>query len=234
MAGIDLKQVGKLFTDIVVTIRDDTPDLDALQPLALGWLKAARYRLMRDVEQEYYELERTRNTPLSQPSWAVDPAKPLAFYTNKVPTVLEPYRSAMSDNLNSLLKDCGFLSRLAPCGDRICLRVNFPAQVAAAPQVPRTLHVEDEFSRPRDVRERIDTGTFGAGNFARLLADARNEGAAGDSSGSGSDSSADKKSRRASLSVKEEEGDDDGDDDDKPRPRSVTHASSAVTLRSNP
>ncbi|KAJ7252138.1 hypothetical protein B0H12DRAFT_626350 [Mycena haematopus] len=199
------------------------------------------HKLMRDVEEEYYKLERTRNTPLSQPSWAVDPAQPLAFYTNKAPTVLEPYRSAMSDNLNSLLKDCGFQSMLSPwCTmGSIALYINFPAQIAAAaaaPQVPRTLHVEDEFSRSRGGRKRISAGAFGAGNFARLLADARNDGAAasgGSSSNSGS--SANKKRRRTSRSVKEEDDDDDdGDDDNRSRLRSVTRASSAATMRSNP
>ena len=51
MANFDLKQVGKLFNDTIAAIRDDTPDLDALEPQAIEWLKKARYQLMRDVEQ---------------------------------------------------------------------------------------------------------------------------------------------------------------------------------------
>jgi hypothetical protein len=51
MAAFDLKQVGQLFNTIVSAIRDDTPDIDALEPQAIEWLKSARYKLMRDVEQ---------------------------------------------------------------------------------------------------------------------------------------------------------------------------------------
>jgi hypothetical protein len=51
MPAFDLKQVGKLFNDTVSAIRDDTPDMDALEPQAIEWLKSARYKLMRDVEE---------------------------------------------------------------------------------------------------------------------------------------------------------------------------------------
>jgi hypothetical protein len=48
----DLKNVAKLFNDTIAAIRDDTPDFKALEPQAIEWLKAARYKLMRDLEQE--------------------------------------------------------------------------------------------------------------------------------------------------------------------------------------
>ncbi|KAJ7252129.1 hypothetical protein B0H12DRAFT_1234006 [Mycena haematopus] len=118
--AFDLTQVGKLFDDAVAAIRDGTPDMDALEPQALEWLKGARRKLMRELEETYYDLERTRNTPLAQPSWAIDPARKLSLSVGGVPAVLEPYRRAMGDNLH--------------------------IATAAAPQVHRTLHVADEFS----------------------------------------------------------------------------------------
>ncbi|KAJ6508584.1 hypothetical protein C8R45DRAFT_1089746 [Mycena sanguinolenta] len=170
---VDLKQVGKLFNDAITAIRDDTPDLDALEPQALEWLKSARYKVMRDVEKAFYELESARDKPLSQPTWAVDPTAKLIFLTENVPAVLDPFRSAMSENLNSLLKDCGFhsnFSRNMGLGDVIFLYIQFPAQLSTgeAFQTTRALHIEDEFS-PHARAE----GAFGAGNFGRLLTDAR-------------------------------------------------------------
>jgi hypothetical protein len=53
----DLKNVAKLFNDTIAAIRDDTPDFKALEPQAIEWLKAARYKLMRDLEQECVDLQ---------------------------------------------------------------------------------------------------------------------------------------------------------------------------------
>ncbi|KAF7346519.1 hypothetical protein MSAN_01880000 [Mycena sanguinolenta] len=184
---VDLKQVGKLFNDTIAAIRDDTPDLDALEPQALEWLRGARYKLMRDLEQVFYDLEKARNTPLSQPPWAVNPAEKLVIMTKKVPAVLEPYRLAMSENLNNLLNDCGFQSHFsgyAKLGSEIFLRIQFPAQLSTgAPQASRTLQVEDEFSGHPG-----GGGAFAAGKFGRLITDARV--GAGTSADSEPDSSA--------------------------------------------
>jgi hypothetical protein len=54
---IDLKNVTKLFNDTIAAIRDDTPDVKALEPQAIEWLKAARNKLMRDLEQECVDLQ---------------------------------------------------------------------------------------------------------------------------------------------------------------------------------
>ncbi|KAF7376671.1 hypothetical protein MSAN_00084000 [Mycena sanguinolenta] len=228
MARVDLKQVGKLFNDTIAAIRDDTPDM---QPQAIEWLKAARYKLMRDVEKAYYELERTRDDPMSQPSWALDPTQSLILITNALPAVLDPYRFAMRNNLSTLLTDCGFqvtCYELTTLKGPICLYIHFPAQLTAAPAVPHTLHIDDEFST------QTATGAFGAGNFAHLLTNARNDGTAAGGK-SDSESTAGKKRRRASRSVKTEEDEENDEEEDRTRRlRSVTRASSTATLRSTP
>ncbi|KAJ6505651.1 hypothetical protein C8R47DRAFT_1209614 [Mycena vitilis] len=108
MSTFDLKQVGRLFDDTISAIREDTPDMATLEPQALEWLKAARYKLMRDVESAFYELQRSRNAPLKQPAWALNPFQTLVFFTARLPEVLKPFRGAIRDNLLTLLKDCGF------------------------------------------------------------------------------------------------------------------------------
>ncbi|KAJ6456402.1 hypothetical protein C8R45DRAFT_1034368 [Mycena sanguinolenta] len=77
----------------------------------------------------------------------------------------------MGDNLNNLLKDCGFQSSFGVYPDGIWLEIHFPAQLAAtaAPTAPQTLYIDDEFST------RNPTGAFGASDFARLLTDARSD-----------------------------------------------------------
>ncbi|KAJ7354520.1 hypothetical protein DFH08DRAFT_985138 [Mycena albidolilacea] len=184
MAAFDLKQVGQLFNTIVSAIRDDTPDMDALESQAIEWLKSARYKLMRDVEQAYYELERTRSTPMSQPAWALDPTQHLFLYTHP-PPVLEPFCAAIAKNLETLLKDCGFKVvpyTVPPC--LISFNIYFPAQLAAPPRAPRTLRVEDEFSRSAGGGDGggstgAGAGSFAASSFARLLIEARSESAGG-------------------------------------------------------
>ncbi|KAJ7252126.1 hypothetical protein B0H12DRAFT_625578 [Mycena haematopus] len=179
--AFDLTQVGELFDDAVAAIRDGTPEMDALEPQARKWLKAARYKLMRELERIYHELERTRNTPLSQPPWIIDPAQPLMLFTDAVPAVLEPYRSVMGDNLNRLLKDCGFQSTVSPSPTmlQIWLYITFPSQVAtaAAPRVPSTLDVDDEFSA------QINPDALAENHFVRLIAQARASASGGNDSG---------------------------------------------------
>lgn len=118
---------------------------------------------------------------MSQPAWALDPAQHLFLYTQP-PPVLEPFCAAITENLETLLKDCGF--KVVPYTNAclISFSIYFPAQLAAPPRAPRTLHVEDEFSRSAgggdgDGGTGASAGSFAAGNFARLLIEARNEGA---------------------------------------------------------
>ncbi|KAF8133063.1 hypothetical protein K438DRAFT_1787775 [Mycena galopus ATCC 62051] len=205
-ATFDLKQVGKLFDDAISAYRDDTPDPDALEPHAVKWLKGARYQLMRDVEKAYYELERSRNKLMSQPRWALDPNRYL-FLSASPPALLEPYRDALCANLETLLRDCGFKVVPHSLAGLIAFNIYFPEQpvVAAAPlkglRSPLHVDVEDEFSRPttkRGDREQSGTGVFAAGDFARLLADARVS-ARGDA-----DSGGNIRRRHATPSVKEE------------------------------
>ncbi|KAK7001355.1 hypothetical protein R3P38DRAFT_3048694 [Favolaschia claudopus] len=218
-ATFDLKQVGKLFNDTIAAIRDDTPDLDALEPQAIEWLKAARYQLMRDIEQQYYSLERTRDTPTSQPAWAVDPTQKLYLDTKALPPVLSPFRTTITHNLTGLLTACGFQATgFGFYGSPyISIQISFPAQLAATgaqPQAQRTLHIDDEFScagGKGGKRKRIGSGPFTAGNFARLMIENNDAAASGNSEKSDSGSSA--KRRRGSRVVKIEE-DDEGDRDD--------------------
>ncbi|KAF8143358.1 hypothetical protein K438DRAFT_2029652 [Mycena galopus ATCC 62051] len=196
-AEFDLKQVGQLFNDAVAAIRDDM-DVDSLEPQAIAWLKTARYNLMRNVEKEYYKLERSRNNPMSQELWALDPTQYLYLFLEP-PAILEPYRGALLANLETLLKDCGFK---VLCSSREChlvFRLYFPAQLTAAPsQARKMLYIQDEFSQPptgEGGEKQNSAGTFSAGNFARLLIGAR-AGASGD--GDSGDNT------EASPSVKEE------------------------------
>ncbi|KAJ6472921.1 hypothetical protein C8R47DRAFT_1221650 [Mycena vitilis] len=49
----DLKSVGKVFDDTLAAIEAEIPTNRALKPEAIEWLKAARYKVMRDVEQAH-------------------------------------------------------------------------------------------------------------------------------------------------------------------------------------
>ncbi|KAJ6535487.1 hypothetical protein B0H19DRAFT_1079965 [Mycena capillaripes] len=187
MATFDLKQVGKLFDDTITAIRVETPDMAALEPQAIEWLKAARYRLMRDIEEAYYKLQSSRHEPLLQPAWAVDPSQTLFLMTNEIPRVLHPFRGAIGDNLFTLLKECGFQHSTRSDDDRgIYFWIRFPARVTAPKTAPRTLYIEDEFSRRAEeeggAKSSNDGGGFAASDFGRLLIDARGESAGGGSS----------------------------------------------------
>ncbi|KAK6996966.1 hypothetical protein R3P38DRAFT_3221494 [Favolaschia claudopus] len=209
-AAFDLKQVGQLFNDTIDAIRDDA-DVDALEPDAVEWLKGARYRLMREIEQAYYSLERARDTPMSQPAWALDPTEFLHLSTTPVPGPLKPYIPAMLDNLRELLTACGFHARVDTLVWWITVNISFPAKVtvgAAGASHPkkRTLHIDDEFSMAGGKRRQITTagsGLFTGGNFARLVESRRDT---GDGAGSS------RKRRRGSRVVKREEEDDDDDE----------------------
>ncbi|KAJ7143862.1 hypothetical protein C8R44DRAFT_973685 [Mycena epipterygia] len=226
---VDLKKVGKLFAETLATIRDNNPDKEGLEPQAIEWLKAQRYNIMRQIEASYYQLDRSRDTPLSQPSW-VNPSQPLYVITAPIPGVLKSYEPAFVENLATLMKDCGFQnsSTRDSLGLGICVTIYFPAgpRVAAPnpPAAPQRLLVEDEFSRMAGKNSQGDrkpsVSAFAATDFARLLEGTREE------SASNSKATTSKK-RRASGPVKAES------DDEGPRLRSVTRASSAATLRSS-
>ncbi|KAJ6474504.1 hypothetical protein C8R47DRAFT_1294206 [Mycena vitilis] len=229
--AFDLKSVGKLFNDTYSTlaaIRDDVPTTEALKPEAIVWLKAARYKVMRDIESAYYELEASRNAPLRRPAW-VNPQAALFLYTAGVPTMLEAYRPTFKDNLEKLLRSCGFCPAMGNdgVGSSIYINISFPAQLAVPPRnpgqptAPPQLDIEDEFSNF------AKGGQFSASKFGQLLVDARGDGA----DGGGSTSGATKKRRRSSRTMKDES---DADDDTEGRIlRSVTRATSAATLRSS-
>ncbi|KAJ7192790.1 hypothetical protein GGX14DRAFT_593810 [Mycena pura] len=222
---IDLKKVGQLYKDTIAAIRDEAPTVEALEPQAIDWLKAARYNVMRQLEASYYQLKQTRANPANQPAY-VDPRQSLQLNTDPVPKLLSPYCTAFQNNLRGLMTDCGFqnctVSQLYPEW-AIYICINFPTLLLPPPP-PQTLHVEDEFSRPaRGGSQKDDkaaVGTFTATNFGRLLMDARGE--SGTPRGSGSR----KRHRAASAEVKEE-----SDAGGGRRLRSTTRATSSATLR---
>ncbi|KAJ7463162.1 hypothetical protein FB451DRAFT_1265788 [Mycena latifolia] len=223
----DLKKVGKLFDEALRMIRDNPLDTDTLEPQAIAWLKDARYNVMRKIEASYYELERSRDSPLCLPAW-VDPTTPLYISTDKIPTTLRPYNALFTANLLKLLKDCGFQSCSAVLDllHGVTLMIYFPhppGQTRNPLVLPETLDVEDDFARMAQGAGRGDgspgVGGFAATDFGRLLMGARGEVPSGSKSGAG-------KKRRASREVKEEI------DTEGPRLRSMTRASSAATLRS--
>ncbi|KAJ7192794.1 hypothetical protein GGX14DRAFT_479544 [Mycena pura] len=225
---IDLKKVGQLFKDTIAAMRDEAPTVEALEPQAIDWLKAARYNVMRQLEASYYQLEQTRNTPASQPAY-VDPTQSLQLTTDPVPKSLSPYSIAFQNNLRSLMMDCGFQDcrvSLPRPQLPIYIWMKFPALLLPPPQ-PQFLHVEDEFSRSaRGGSQKDDkaaVGTFTATNFGRLLIDARGESGAPRGKASGSR----KRRRGASPEVKEESDAGGGGR----RLRSTTRATSSATLR---
>ncbi|KAJ7261468.1 hypothetical protein C8J57DRAFT_1719706 [Mycena rebaudengoi] len=233
---VDLKQVGKLFEDTLAAIRDDAPDIDTLEPQAIAWLKASRYKIMREIETAYYTLERSRDTPLSHPQW-VDPSGSIFISTDYIPVPLYPFKKEFCTNVASLMNDCGFsnctVSSIMPTFISVQIAFPFRPQVAAHPgpaAVPRPLPVEDEFSRMGDGAPAGDrkpcVGGFAATDFVHLLVDARADTRGKESSASATTSGTNKR-RRASRTVKDEI------DDEEPRLRSVTRASSASTLRSS-
>ncbi|KAJ7016588.1 hypothetical protein C8F04DRAFT_1160507, partial [Mycena alexandri] len=169
----------------------------------------------------------SKNPPLSQPGWAVDPAQSLYASTVELPTVLAPYSNAIASNLSTLLQDCGFEHCFAP----------------RLQPLPLTLEVEDEFSQTRGGNRQARTGAFGDTHFARLLIEAR-----GQTGGEGAAAATASNNRRATKTPKEES--DEGtsvpaktrrrttrvtkaeSNDEQPRLRSVTlRASSTATLR---
>ncbi|KAJ7754315.1 hypothetical protein DFH07DRAFT_501499 [Mycena maculata] len=171
----ELKQVGRLFDGIVATIREDLDKVDSLEPLAIVWLKEARYQFMRTIEASYYELAHTRGKPLLLPRW-INPAHQLLITTNEIPTVLWSYKEQFLDNLLSLAKDCGFTcTGFITISNTIMISISFPVTERVAGNTPRTLRVEDEFSRmgERTPQDGQSPGTFSVTDLSRLIEDAR-------------------------------------------------------------
>ncbi|KAJ7719013.1 hypothetical protein DFH07DRAFT_1009912 [Mycena maculata] len=164
---MSLQEVGKLFDHLLSCIRDDL-DQGALEPMAIAWLKDARYNLMRDIETKYYELARARGTPSQLPTY-VDPSYALYMETECIPTVLLRYQQVFIDNLDTLMKDCGFKDRdVSRWATRVQVTLRFPVRprvASAQGPIPRTLHIEDQFS--------TDGPAFSGTNLARLIEDAQ-------------------------------------------------------------
>ncbi|KAJ7265192.1 hypothetical protein C8J57DRAFT_1330966 [Mycena rebaudengoi] len=141
--AVGMKQVGQLFDETLAAIRDNAPGIDALEPEAIAWLKSARREIMRgilifffssipyslDIYHKfirYYELDRSRNCPMSHPTW-VNPSSSLFLTTGPVPTLLYPYGNAFRDNLATLIQDCGFSKSSASNNTTfISVRIYFP------------------------------------------------------------------------------------------------------------
>ncbi|KAJ7269224.1 hypothetical protein C8J57DRAFT_1469017 [Mycena rebaudengoi] len=135
----------------LAAIRDDAPDIDTLEPQAIAWLKASRYKIMREIETAYYTLERSHDTPLSHPQW-VDPSGSIFISTDYIPVPLYPFKKEFCTNVASSMNDCSFsnctVSSIMPTF--ISVQIAFPVRprVAAHPgpaAMPRPLQVDDEF-----------------------------------------------------------------------------------------
>ncbi|KAJ6627679.1 hypothetical protein B0H10DRAFT_1993719 [Mycena sp. CBHHK59/15] len=188
----DLKEVGALFNHCISKVRAESQALD-LEPMAVEWLKAARFMLMKDIEKQYYRL--ANSAPENRPSWALDPAKTLIVYTENPPILLKPYFPAFDANLLALLHVCGFhatsSTHCSAVEERFYFHISFPAQLgdgATEHAAPRTLYVDDEFSRPADGNthsgaKAVEAGPFMSSAFGRLLTAPPST----DSSGSASD-----------------------------------------------
>ncbi|KAJ7035787.1 hypothetical protein C8F04DRAFT_1341761 [Mycena alexandri] len=170
-APFDLQQVAKLFNDTIAIIRDDRPDVE---PQASAWLKSARYKLMRDLEKRYYELDRSRAQPLLRPDWALDPRKELLLWTENLPAVLDSYKEPIRENLRTLFRDCGFHHCRITCDRQFYIQIAFPAQLTAGSPAPSSspLHVEDAFSR-FGVDGEGRASAFSGTSFAQLLLETR-------------------------------------------------------------
>ncbi|KAJ7289218.1 hypothetical protein C8J57DRAFT_1706105 [Mycena rebaudengoi] len=168
----DLKQVGALFSHCISVIRDENKSAN-LEPLAIKWLRNARYDVMRRVEKEYYVLANSRGKPQIQPPWAVDPSKPLRMSTPRASLVLLPYFPAFRDNLSQLLRDCGFHPEVTAVDDTFLIEIRFPRQLGNddPSEIPHTLHINDEFSRAAggDAGSAIEPSPFMGSAFGRLL-----------------------------------------------------------------
>ncbi|KAJ6628491.1 hypothetical protein B0H10DRAFT_1990143 [Mycena sp. CBHHK59/15] len=220
---VDLKQVGKLFKDTLASMRGDALDADELQPEAIAWLKAARCKIMLQIQDAFYQLDRARDTPLSQPHW-VDPAYPLYVYADPVPVVLRQYQNAFRNNVAALMLECAFENcTTAFTSNTLYVSIVFPAAPRIAAAALQTLDVDDEFSRMVEgakADRKPAIGAFAATDFARLLGAARGEGSGGSKSGAA-------KKRRAPSEIKDESE----DEAEGLRLRSMTRASSTATLR---
>ncbi|KAJ6471121.1 hypothetical protein C8R47DRAFT_749161 [Mycena vitilis] len=127
-------QVGKLFTDTLASIRANTPDVEVLELQANEWLKEARSKLLKEVEDAYYKVQHAQNSPESLPAWALDPSEDLFLQTDRLPAMLKPYHQQMCNALVRFLKDCGFERCEAHCTPygpaAIVVQIWFPTQVA--------------------------------------------------------------------------------------------------------
>ncbi|KAJ7612201.1 hypothetical protein FB45DRAFT_940085 [Roridomyces roridus] len=232
----DVKQVAKLFDDTLSQVRAQNGNLHGD---AVNWLKDARKAIMRDIEKEYYVLAQSVANPLSRPAWA-DGVTPLTLLSSPIPPALNAYTPAFTDNLTNLLVDCGFKASARPFTN-ILINIVFPAPPPMAargkpPVVPKTMEVEDEFSKfskkNQSKNKKLKGGededekkpVFMAEGFGRILSTVR-EGTKSEAPENSSLSSVGKKRGRAA--VKQEE------DTDGRRLRSATRASSTATVRAS-
>ncbi|KAJ7612204.1 hypothetical protein FB45DRAFT_1009414 [Roridomyces roridus] len=234
----DVKQVAKLFDDTISQIRAENGNL---RGDAVDWLKAARKKVMNGLERSYSELAQSVGNPLLRPAW-IDGATSLALYSDEIPPAMAAYTPAFVDNLQNLLVDCGFNASAQGLGVpfyKIVIEIMFPAPppgVAQGAVVPRTMEVDDEFSKFSKKKNHGNNKSknkkggededekkpaFMAEGFGQLLTTVRE----GTKSEAPEDSVGKKRRRTA---VKQEEEDTDGR-----RLRSATRASSTATVRAS-
>ncbi|KIM89329.1 hypothetical protein PILCRDRAFT_813260 [Piloderma croceum F 1598] len=159
---LDMKQIAGLFNDCIETIRNEKHN--NLEQMAIDWLRDARYKLMRDIETEYYKLAASIANPTQQQGWALYPHDKLTIHTIRYASILRLYATAITNNIQELMDTCGFNSTVTAINASeygFCsVDIKFPARLRNE-DIPRTLRVKDS----------IDTAV--ASSFARLIIDGK-------------------------------------------------------------
>jgi hypothetical protein len=96
----------------------------------------------------YYKLAQSRDNPNAQPSWALDPSADLHLWTTAQPPILKPYETAIAQNLQMLMADCGFNAAVFPLRHSYDINIRFPERIANRPRsvIPQLLQIDDQFS----------------------------------------------------------------------------------------
>jgi hypothetical protein len=115
----------------------------------------------------YYKLAASIANPTQQQGWALYPHDKLSICTIHHASILRPYATAITNNIQELMDTCGFNSTVTAVNASeysfYSVQIKFPARLTDARngRIPRTLRVKDT----------IDTAV--ASSFARLIKDGR-------------------------------------------------------------
>ncbi|KAF8055532.1 hypothetical protein FPV67DRAFT_1540564 [Lyophyllum atratum] len=132
----DLKQVSALFNECIARIKQRT--VENLDEAAEKWLKEARAKVMKDIEEKYDKLSNAKDE-LDIPRWAVDPSDSLKVFTSNQPPALDAYVEPFTAEFQKLMADCGFNAKVSSCCSLsgsifYCIRISFPSAALKAEQ----------------------------------------------------------------------------------------------------